>query len=686
VTLISHAQNFEDVILWRALHDVKNGRYIDVGAHDPFIDSVSLAFYEAGWRGVSVEPTPFYAAKLREARPGDEIIEAAVDEKPGPIPFYELSGLSSGRPDVAQHHARAGHRARKIFVTTVRLEHILTLTNDDVHWLKIDVEGMEAPVLRSWGDCSKRPWILVVEATFPNTQEPTHHLWIDEVLSRGYEKAFFDGLSCYFVHKEHRELAGRIATPANVFDAFSITSTHFAAKLLREDLEGLTGALEEERRRTGAITETLDQTRQRLEVASQEQFQALERLAASEDQHRQALADATERSRVAGREAIEAQVELARFHERCAQLEERLVGATQSVHWAEERASRSETELKRANDANRATGLRLAEIQQELSGLRQILTAVEAEREAARVATERLRAESDLLIEEQKAAADRVKSELSDQLERYRGALERARLLIRGAAMERSGIWYRLGRRFGLAGQDSAWHELSSWSIEPIDSAGHRSIVQQPTSSESKVEMNVPAPSGGGNPYIRAESLAELLSWNGVDFVRCAYVTILGRQPDAEGERYYTDRVGQGYSKLEILWQLRRSSEGAAHDPGIAGFDRALRRARLLGWPARALRRLSAADSRDPSGPSDVKAELMSPVVPEEPTLPAVNSPNFDAIAAEIQALKQVIDGFGHALRGVSNAQARFDGQLRALSTSVELQPSQSASRQPRQK
>lgn len=82
------------------------------------------------------------------------------------------------------------------------------------------------------------------------------------------------------------------------------------------------------------------------------------------------------------------------------------------------------------------------------------------------------------------------------------------------------------------------------------------------------------------NPYHRAETLADLLDWADVDFVRCAYVTVLGRQPDARGERNYLGQVRRGVSKLEILWQLRRSAEAQNHDPGIKGFDRALRRAR----------------------------------------------------------------------------------------------------------
>ena len=37
----SYAQNFEDVMLWRALKHVQKGTYVDVGAQHPVIDSVS---------------------------------------------------------------------------------------------------------------------------------------------------------------------------------------------------------------------------------------------------------------------------------------------------------------------------------------------------------------------------------------------------------------------------------------------------------------------------------------------------------------------------------------------------------------------------------------------------------------------------------------------------------------------
>ena len=63
---VSYAQNFEDVMLWRAFSHIESGFYIDVGAQHPTIDSVSLAFYERGWTGIDIEPVPEYASLLRE--------------------------------------------------------------------------------------------------------------------------------------------------------------------------------------------------------------------------------------------------------------------------------------------------------------------------------------------------------------------------------------------------------------------------------------------------------------------------------------------------------------------------------------------------------------------------------------------------------------------------------------------
>src|SRR5665213_2456142 len=96
--LISYAQNFEDVMLWRALRHVENGFYIDVGAQDPVLSSTSLAFYERGWRGVNIEPVAAYADLLRAQRPDEEVLQTAVGKSSNQLlTFYEIpdTGLST---------------------------------------------------------------------------------------------------------------------------------------------------------------------------------------------------------------------------------------------------------------------------------------------------------------------------------------------------------------------------------------------------------------------------------------------------------------------------------------------------------------------------------------------------------------------------------------------------------------
>jgi FkbM family methyltransferase len=226
MTFLSHAQNFEDVLLWRALQSVEKGFYVDIGAQDPIIDSVSRAFYEAGWRGIHVEATPSYAAKLRADRPDEIVLEVAIGERPGVLTFYEIpeTGLSTGDSQIAEMQRRKGFQSHEITVPCITLSDLFDHIGDrTVHWLKIDVEGMEERVLSGWGNHPQRPWVLVIESTLPGTNIPIEHKWKRTLNSLDYEEVFFDGLNRYFVSAEHPELSGSLKVPANVFDMFAVT-------------------------------------------------------------------------------------------------------------------------------------------------------------------------------------------------------------------------------------------------------------------------------------------------------------------------------------------------------------------------------------------------------------------------------------------------------------------------------
>jgi FkbM family methyltransferase len=236
----SYAQNFEDVILWRALGHITDGFYIDVGACDPDEDSVSRAFYEHGWRGIHVEPNPDYADRLRSARPDEDVVEAAVGEGAEAIAFHIVpgTGLSTGDAACAAHHAKLGHPVKDISVPCLPLSHILDrAAARDVHWLKIDVEGMEASVIRSWASSSVRPWVVVVEAVSPLPGSVDIGGWEGCLLGMGYKLAYFDGLNRFYVSEAQAELAKHFDAGPNVFDNFVLSgrsSAPFCSKLLAD--------------------------------------------------------------------------------------------------------------------------------------------------------------------------------------------------------------------------------------------------------------------------------------------------------------------------------------------------------------------------------------------------------------------------------------------------------------------
>jgi FkbM family methyltransferase len=220
---ISYAQNYEDVILWRALRDLERGFYVDVGAADPEELSVTRAFYERGWSGINVEPLDDYFDKLRLARPRDTNLKVVAGREAGLRTLHAVAGtgLSTLDPKIAAQHQAAGWQTHETVVPVVTLERILEdYAPPTIHFLKIHVEGAEAEALEGLNLNRARPWIIVVEATKPFSKMSTRDEWEHLVTNYGYSFAYFDGLNCFYVADEFRALKERLAIPPNVFDDF----------------------------------------------------------------------------------------------------------------------------------------------------------------------------------------------------------------------------------------------------------------------------------------------------------------------------------------------------------------------------------------------------------------------------------------------------------------------------------
>jgi Methyltransferase FkbM domain len=102
------------------------------------------------------------------------------------------------------------------------VDQILDSSNlGELHFVVIDTEGSEDDVLAGFDLRRWRPWVLVVEATVPNSNQPSHGSWEPRVLDSGYEFCLFDGLSRFYVADEHAaDLKERMSFPANVLDTY----------------------------------------------------------------------------------------------------------------------------------------------------------------------------------------------------------------------------------------------------------------------------------------------------------------------------------------------------------------------------------------------------------------------------------------------------------------------------------
>jgi FkbM family methyltransferase len=211
---LSYTQNLEDYHLSLAFAGQATGTYIDVGGGHPIADNVSFWFYERGWQGIVIEPQPELADLYKQLRPRDRVLRGLIGREEGETDFFLVDRLH-GFSTTVQHHADkakafgVGYQTIRMPVTTLaRLCETHGLATID--FLKVDVEGGEADVLRG-GDWRRfRPKVIVVEAIAPGSNEPAWADWEPFLLEQGYRFALFDTLNRFYVAQEHPDILARL--------------------------------------------------------------------------------------------------------------------------------------------------------------------------------------------------------------------------------------------------------------------------------------------------------------------------------------------------------------------------------------------------------------------------------------------------------------------------------------------
>jgi FkbM family methyltransferase len=223
-----YSQNGEDILLARCFTNRNQGFYIDVGAQDEEVDSVTKHFYDRGWSGINIEPVQEYASTF-SVRLRDTTICCAAGSH-GELRDMLVS-VNSGQSTF--DHSSASHIEEQGFKHEVRRIEIRTLNeilNGLGHrelkfdFLKIDVEGFEHEVIQGINLHIYRPTIILCEVTLPDSIK-TNLNYPELCAAIGafdYRPVYFDGLNQWWIAEEsYHEFAAFFTTPIGIFDGVS---------------------------------------------------------------------------------------------------------------------------------------------------------------------------------------------------------------------------------------------------------------------------------------------------------------------------------------------------------------------------------------------------------------------------------------------------------------------------------
>lgn len=186
--------------------NISNGKFVDVGANDGMIGSMTYDLEKKGWSGILIEPNPILVENLKKIRTSP-VFPFAISSVEGDLPFYivqgpgNLDGLSrfNYTNEFENHVKSCGGTVKKTIVQVRKISSIMSEAQDlkEIDFLKIDVEGHELEVLKSFDFEHFHPRLIVTEDNFKDADKSVRKL----LRTKGYKVIARDRINYWFAPK-----------------------------------------------------------------------------------------------------------------------------------------------------------------------------------------------------------------------------------------------------------------------------------------------------------------------------------------------------------------------------------------------------------------------------------------------------------------------------------------------------
>lgn len=165
-----YSQNGEDIVLGSIFKGIKNGFYVDIGAHHPKRYSNTLKLYKNGWTGLNVDANPLSIEEFKKYRKRDENILAGIGASAEILTYHMFADPAVNTFSVqdaekwkkSKWNTYLGHRDIKAVSLNSLLDKYVT-KNTKIDYLNIDIEGLDLQVIKTLNWEKYSPTVISIE-------------------------------------------------------------------------------------------------------------------------------------------------------------------------------------------------------------------------------------------------------------------------------------------------------------------------------------------------------------------------------------------------------------------------------------------------------------------------------------------------------------------------------------------